>query len=66
MKNLNVYKQNGYKYIVVLNGSSDCPDYEAFHTRKSAERANVLKFGCKADVLTLKQAAEEYPHYFLY
>ena len=68
MKDLRIYKQNGYnyKYIVVLNGNSDNPDYEIYYTRKEAERANELKFNCKGDVLTFKQASEEYPHYFSY
>lgn len=68
MKNLRVYKENGYnyKYIVVINGHSDNPDFEVFYTRKQAERADELKFNCKGDVLTFKQAAEEYPENFRY
>ena len=68
MKDLRIYKQNGYnyKYIGILNGNSNHPDYEIFYTRKEAERANELKFNCKGDVLTFKQAAEEYPQNFSY
>lgn len=68
MRNLKTYKENGYnyKYIAVLNGRSDNPDYSLHYTRKEAEKANERDFDCKGDVLTLKQAAEEYPENFSY
>lgn len=68
MKNLRTYKENGYnyKYIVVLNGRSDNPDFSLHYTRKEAEKANEKNFNCKGDVLTLKQATEEYPKNFKY
>ena len=68
MKNLRIYKENGYnyRYIIVLNGHSDNPDYSLHYTRKEAEKANGRNFNCKGDVLTLKQAAEEYPENFKY
>lgn len=68
MKNLKTYKENGYnyKYIVVLNGCSDNPDFSLHYTRKEAESANEKDFNCKGDVLTLRQAAEEYPENFSY
>lgn len=68
MKNLKAYKENeyNYKYIVVLNGHSDNADFSLHYTRKEAEKANERNFNCKGDVLTLKQAAEEYPENFRY
>ena len=68
MKALKSYKQNGYnyKYIVITNGHSDNPEYKLYYTKKQAEKGNEYEFNCKGHVLTLKQAAEEYPENFKY
>ena len=68
MKNLKTYKENGYnyKYIVIANGHSENPNYSLYYTRKEAEKGNENKFNCQGDVLTLRQAAEEYPENFKY
>lgn len=68
MENLRKYKANGYnyKYVVILNGHSKNSEKELFYTRKQAERYNELHMNCKGDVLTLRQAAEEYPENFTY
>lgn len=68
MKNLRTYKENGYNYnyIVVCNGHSENPEYKLYHTRREAEKGNEGEFNCKGDVLTLRQAAEEYPENFKY
>ena len=68
MKNLRAYKENGYnyRYVVISNGHSENPEYKLYYTRREAEKGNENEFNCKGDVLTLKQAAEEYPENFKY
>lgn len=49
MKNLRTYKENGYNYIVVLNGHSEDYNYEVFANRSTAERYNENKFNGYGD-----------------
>lgn len=64
MKNLRTYKENGYNYIVVLNGHSEYYNYEVFANRSTAERYNENEVNGYGDVLTFRQATKEYPETF--
>jgi len=68
MKNLKLYRQNGYNdnYVVVLLNETGIETCKTYATRKAAENYNSRQLNGTGEVLTFRQAARMFPDYFKY